>query len=106
MKPRSSARGLFIACTAVFIVILGLLLSHRSDTPVFFGRYSSPLTAVIVSLIGLYGLVTCLYVYGWRSVGQAYLFVAGNLLSLVILLVGVNVAAHALSYYTGTSLAA
>lgn len=102
MKLTTPARALFVVCTIVFIAALSLLIAHRSDTPVILGRYSLPLVFVITTLMCVYAAVAYLCLYGWRRFGQAYLFIAGNLLALVIFLVAVKVAAHIVTFLRGS----
>lgn len=104
MKNTRLARAVFIACSILFVVALVLLFSHRSDAPVILGRYSRPLIGMIVTLISVYGAVAYLYLYGVESFGRAYLFIAGNVLSFVLLIVGVNVVAQVMTFFTGSAL--
>jgi len=104
MKFATLTRTLFITCTIAFTAALTLLVLHRSDTPVVLGRYSLSLVFLIAVLVCVYAAVSYLYLRGWRRFGEAYLFIAANLLSLVILLVAVNIAAHTVTFFTGSSL--
>jgi hypothetical protein len=103
MKLRTSARTAFVACTVVFVALVIVLLTHKSDNPVILGRYSLSLAWMVATVVVFYGAVVYVYRYGWSRLGQAYVVVATNLLSFVIVLVGINLAAHFVTYVKGAS---
>ena len=106
MTPAKLPRALFIVCTIAFIAGSVRILSHRSDVPVIFGRYSAALVAALLTAIVAYAVVAYLYFVGWRRFGHAYTVIASNLLSIVLLLTLINVGAHVLTYFTGSAITA
>jgi hypothetical protein len=97
-------RSSFIAVTLAFGAILVLLLSHRSDYPAFFGRYSAGLLVIVTTTLAAYSVVVGVYFYGWRGIRDGYVFLSCSLVTLLLLLVGINVSALMLSYFTGSAL--